>query len=216
VSKVSGVDQKTAGIVPHDIESRKFGRLTVYDFAGQREFYAGHDAVLKSAVSGSPTAVFLIAADLRNSDEDFKERIQYWLAFLENQELSADPKPHVIIVSSHADHLKKAAVDKKRQIVDSLQQSPAFSSFHFVGFVAMDCRFSESASMSMLRRYLAKTCELLRNKVEISFRSHCFFIYLLDKFRELPLRLPCAISFINPHYHSLLQLSVTRVTSLCD
>ena len=77
VSKVSGVDQKTAGIVPHEIESRKFGRLTVYDFAGQKEFYAGHDSVLKSAVSGSPTAVFLIVADLCSSDEDFKERIQY-------------------------------------------------------------------------------------------------------------------------------------------
>jgi len=176
VSKVSGVDQKTAGIVPHDIESRKFGRLTVYDFAGQKEFYAGHDAVLKSAVSGSPTAVFLIVADLCNSDEDFKERIQYWLVFLENQELSADPKPHVIVVCSHADHLKKAAVDKKRQIVDSLQQSPAFSSFHFVGFVAMDCRYSESASMSLLRQYLTKSCEQLRSKVEMTFKGHCFLV----------------------------------------
>ena len=85
MSKVSGVDQKTAGIVPHDIESRKFGRLALYDFAGQKEFCAGHGAVLKAAVSGSPAAVFLVVADLDSGDEEFKERIQYWLAFLENQ-----------------------------------------------------------------------------------------------------------------------------------
>ena len=186
VLKVSGVDQKTAGIVPHDIESRTFGRLTLYDFAGQKEFYAGHDAVLRSAVSGSPAAVFLIVADLDNSDKEFEERIQYWLAFLENQGLSADPKPHVIIVCSHADQLKKTAVEKKRSIVNSLSQSPAFSSFHYAGFVAMDCRYSVSASMSLLRQYLAKSCEQLRSKVEMSFRSHCFLIYLLDKFRECP------------------------------
>ena len=68
VKKVSDVDQKTAGIVPHDIENKTFGRLTLYDFAGQKEFYAGHDAVLRSAVSGSSAAIFLIVADLCTSD----------------------------------------------------------------------------------------------------------------------------------------------------
>ena len=185
VSKVSGVDEKTAGIVPHDIESRKFGRLTLYDFAGHKEFYAGHDAVLKSAVSGSPAAVFLIVADLDNSDKEFEERIQYWLAFLENQGLSADPKPHVIIVCSHAD-LKTAAVEKKRSIVDSLQQSAAFSSFHYAGFVAMDCRYSGSSSMSLLRQYLAECCQELRSTVEMTCRSHCFLVYLFHKFQGCP------------------------------
>ena len=59
VLKVRDVDQKTAGIVPHDIENKEFGQLTLYDFAGQKEFYAGHDAVLRSAVSGSSAAIFL-------------------------------------------------------------------------------------------------------------------------------------------------------------
>ena len=59
VLKVRDVDQKTAGIVPHDIENKEFGQLTPYDFAGQKEFYAGHDTVLRSAVSGSSAAIFL-------------------------------------------------------------------------------------------------------------------------------------------------------------
>ena len=222
VLKVSGVDQKTAGIVPHDIESRSFGRLTLYDFAGQKEFYAGHDAVLKSAVSGSPAAVFLIVADLANSDKEFKERIQYWLAFLENQGLSADPKPHVIIVCSHADQLKKTAVDEKRSIVDSLQQSPAFSSFHYAGFVAMDCRYSVSASMSLLRQHLAKCCQELRSTVEMTCRSHCFLVYLFHKFRGCPavnltkVASTVASESANEQLVAFIPEDVSGISHICD
>jgi len=186
VLKVTGVDQKTAGIVPHDVESKKFGRLTLYDFAGQKEFYASHDAVLRSAVSQPTAAVFLIVADLRASDKEFTERIQYWLAFLENQRVSAVAKPHLIIIASHADQLKGAEIEGKRRIVESLQQSPAFSDFHYAGFVAMDCRYSRSSSMSQLRQYLAKSCEEIRSTVEMSDRSQFFLVYLQSKFGDCP------------------------------
>ena len=187
LKKVSDVDQKTAGIVPHDIENKEFGRLTLYDFAGQKEFYAGHDAVLRSAVSGSSAAIFLIVADLCTSDKEFTDRIQYWLAFLENQRVSANPKPHMLIVASHADIVKvKKDIEGKRQIVEALQQEKAFASFHYVGFVALDCQYAKSSSMSQLRQYLADSCEELRNKSKMSSRNHCFLVYLLDKFRDRP------------------------------
>ena len=186
LSKVSGVDQNTAGIIPHDIERRKFGRLVLHDFAGQQEFYAGHDAILRSAVSGSPAAVFIIVADLCETNEQIAERIRYWAIFLDNQGVSAHPKPHLIIVGSHADQLKKTEIEKKRIVVDSLQSLPAFSSFHYAGLVIMDCRYSESSSMSLLHQHLAKSCEDLRKTVKMSVKSHNFLIYLLDKFQGIP------------------------------
>ena len=186
VVKVAGVDEKTAGVIPHDIDNEKFGRLTLYDFAGQKEFYASHDAVLRSAVSGSPSAIFLIVVDLRTSDEDFRETIRYWLAFLENQGISADPKPHVIIIASHDDKVKVMVVETKRGIVESLHQEKAFSSFHYVDFVALNCQYAKSSSMSQLRNHLAKSCKEFRRADEMSFRSHCFFVFLLDKFRDCP------------------------------
>ena len=187
VLKVSDVDQKTAGIVPHDIENTKFGRLTLYDFAGQKEFYAGHDAVLRSAVSGSSAAIFLLVVDLCTSDKEFTERIQYWLAFLENQEVSSDPKPHIIIIGSHADQVKvKKELEGKRHIVETLLKEEAFASFCYVGFVALDCQYAKSSSMSQLRQYLAESCEELRYTCKMSFRTHCFLVYLLDKFRDCP------------------------------
>ena len=184
--KVVGVDERTAGVIPHEIDSKEFGRLTLYDFAGQKEFYASHDAVLRSAVSESPSAIFLIVADLRSSDDSFKERIQYWLAFLENQGISADPKPHVIIIASHADQVNVGAEEMKRHIVKSLHQEKVFTSVHYVGFVALNCQYARSSSMSQLRNHLAESCKEFQNDDEMSFRSHCFHVFLLDKFRDCP------------------------------
>ena len=186
VVKVAGVDKKTAGVIPYDIDNKEFGRLTLYDFAGQKEFYASHDAVLRSAVSGSPSAIFLIVVDLRTSDEDFRETIRYWLAFLENQGISADPKPHVVIISSHADQVKVKVVESKRDVVESLHQEKAFASFHYVGFVSLNCQYAKSSSMSQLRNHLAKSCKEFQNADEMSFRSHCLLVFLLDRFRDCP------------------------------
>ena len=229
VLKVSDVDQKTAGIVPHDIENKEFGRLTLYDFAGQKEFYAGHDAVLRSAVSGSSAAIFLIVADLRTSDNKFTERIQYWLNLLEIQGVSADPKPHIFVVASHADQVTaKRELEGKRYVVEALQKGKAFASFHYVGFVALNCQYAMSSSMSQLRQYLAESCEKLRNtncvlKIKMSFRSHCFLVYLLDKFRDCPAvrvrDVSTRVAKDSPLLGSLpfrIPEDVSRISQLCD
>ena len=38
--------------------------------------------------------------------------------------------------------------------------------------------------MSELRQIMAKSCDALKTEMMMSFNSHCFFLYLLDKFRE--------------------------------
>ena len=60
LSKVTDVDERTAGIIPYDIHSKALGRVTLYDFAGHREFYAGHDAFLQNSMTASPSIVALV------------------------------------------------------------------------------------------------------------------------------------------------------------
>ena len=72
----------TAGIVPHHFESRNLGCVSFYNFAGQREFYASHDALLQSSVPGE-TSVYLIVVNMSKSDEEFRETVLYWLSFIE-------------------------------------------------------------------------------------------------------------------------------------
>ena len=60
LSKVTDVNERTVGIIPYDIQSKTLGRVTLYDFAGHREFYAGHDALLQNSMTASPSIVTLV------------------------------------------------------------------------------------------------------------------------------------------------------------
>ena len=99
---VSDVEHKTAGIVPCQFTSRKYGHVTFYDFAGQQEYYASHAAMLQNSISFS-APLFIIVVDLCDSEEDIKQKLVYWISFLANQCISVTTKPHVIIVGSHKD-----------------------------------------------------------------------------------------------------------------
>ena len=133
----------------------------------------------------SSAALFILVSDLHESDKGLTESILFWLHFIhvECTHTNSGPTPHVVIIGSRADQLKsKDDLQHKKRVVASLLQVHS-SNLHYVGFVAMDCRFSESSAMSLLRQHLAASCEMLRHKVEVSFQCHCFFLYLLQKYR---------------------------------
>ena len=184
LKKVTGVDENTAGIIPLKIESRFFGHVTLYDFAGHKEFYASHAAMIRQSMAGTSTAVFLLLADLRNNDGEFKGSILSWLSFIDN-ECPLGPKPHIIIVGSHADEIKSKDAIAKCNIVDSLKDTNAFTNIEFRGYIAINCRYSESTSLADLRQMLAESCETMRLKSKPSFNTHCFSIYLQDVFGDL-------------------------------
>ena len=56
IKKVSGVDEKTAGVIPYEFESKKYGKVTLYDFAGHPEYYSTHAALLQNSIETSPPA----------------------------------------------------------------------------------------------------------------------------------------------------------------
>ena len=189
VVKVTGVDEKTAGITPYDIHNDHFGHLALYDFAGHEEYYASHCTVIRSVTMGSSAALFLLVADLRSSDTELRSTISYWFHFVKTECIrsTVGPEPHVIIVGSFADKIKSTSeLMKKHEVVKSLLSTPVFSGIQYSCFVTTNCCFSESSSMSDLRQNIAKSCEVLKTKAEMSFNSHCFFLYLLDKYRQCP------------------------------
>ena len=181
---VSEVDEKTAGVIPHEFESKKYGRITIYDFAGHREFYNSHAALLQNAFQYSPP-IFLLVVDLTDKNKTLKENILYWLSFLENQCTSADSKPHVVIVGSHIDVLEARGEDPrgKASIIESLR-SNHFKNLEYAGFVAINCQFPESAGMTDLRLCLKNSCDQLRRQETINFSAHCLQTFLINKFQD--------------------------------
>ena len=180
--KVSGVDEKTAGVIPYEFESKKYGRVTLYDFAGQKEFYSSHAALLQNAIKISPP-IFLLVVNISDSNEELNQTITYWLSFLKHQCTSVSSRPHVIVVGSHADILISKGEDpnKKCRVVDSICAGPVDFGIEYTGFISMDCQFTESNGMVELRRNLKHSCDALRIQENISFNAHCFQIYLIDK-----------------------------------
>ena len=45
----------------------------------------------------------------------------------------------------------------------------------------MDCRYSNSDGMKLLRRFVGTTCSSLQSKLSVSLNSHMFLIYLIEK-----------------------------------
>ncbi len=114
------MEQKTTGVVPHGIESEKFGRVQFYDFAGQKEFYSSHDTLLSNTLTSLCAAVFIVVADLTTNDQDLRKNIKQWLDFGGQR---CKEESHVIIVGSHVDQLQPVEVRGKAELVASVKET---------------------------------------------------------------------------------------------
>ena len=182
-TKVKDVDEKTAGIIPHDIHSKALGRLTLYDFAGHKEYYAGHDALLHNTMTNSPSVVTLVV-DMRDEEGKIRETLQYWFQFINNHSSGGGAKPHLLIIGSHADVIPSSQVRQKSRALESVINSYEFDSVTFAGQIVIDCRYAESSSMTKLRSILSQICQSLRSSGRMAGDHHCFLVFLLHRFSD--------------------------------
>ena len=185
LSKVSGVKERTAGIECHTIHSSRIGHLSLYDCAGHGEFHNAHDTVIRSSMSALALGMFLLVVHLGACLEDLKRTVSYWLSFIQSQvcmESSAPvAKPYLLAVGSHADSVEtKQELEEKERIVRSFCQDA--ENVDFVDYVTVDCRYSESPSLTQLRAHILATHDKLQERVpRVSFQSHCFHVYLVSE-----------------------------------
>ena len=183
ISKVKGVDQKTAGIIPYDLQSQALGRVSLYDFAGHKEYYAGHDALLANTMTNSSSVIALLV-DMRDEEEKIHETVQYWFQFINNHSHASSSKTHLVIISSHADKLPSGESRKKARILQSVVSKLNLENITLAGQFTIDCRFAESSSMTQLRSLLSESCNALRSSDEIEASQHCYMIFLVHNFDD--------------------------------
>ena len=182
-ARVTAVEEKTAGIIPCDIEIKGLGRVTAYDFAGHREFYAGHDALLQNSMRGSASIVSLVI-NMSEEESKIKEATQYWVQFISNHTSESGPNPHLVIIGSHAEGLSSREVRTKANLMKSVLNSHNLCGITFAGQVITDCRYAESSSMSQLRSILSQSCQSIRSQEKISNAQHSLLVFLLDRFKK--------------------------------
>ena len=185
LSKVTDVDERTAGIIPYDIESKALGRVTLYDFAGHREFYAGHDALLRNSMTASPSIIILVI-DMRGEEGLIRETLQYWFEFINNHSTEGSSESHLVIIGSHVDTLSSSVMKLKLRFLQSITKYHNLSNISIAGEVMLDCRYAESSSLSQLRSLLSHSCQALRNIETMAITHRSFLMFLLDKFRDEP------------------------------
>ena len=177
--EVDGVSQKTAGIVPRVFNSRFYGDVLFYDFAGQEAYYSSHAAVIKTSVDTCPP-VFILVIGIHGDDTAITHSISYWLGIITNQCGNMEGKAPLIVVGSHADLVKESVeADRKNQIISQAVKN--YDSFELITVIPIDCRYSNSDGMKLLRRFVGTTCNSVRSKLSVSLNSHMFLIYLIEK-----------------------------------
>ena len=190
-SRVRHVPVHTAGIIPIKFRSKTFGNTVLYDMAGQYEYYTSHAAVIESSVLSSPPA-FVVVVDLSESDDRIMEKLKYWWSFIDNHAARPVVPPHVVLIGSHADVVKArgGSVQHKMSTI-SLALRALSSSFHFVGYVALDCRDPVSSELDQFCSLVDQSCTALRQTIDIDLRCHVAYSFLLERFEG---RVACTLS----------------------
>ena len=185
LSKVTDVDKRTAGIIPYDIESKTLGRVTLFDFAGHREFYAGHDALLQNSIRASPLIVALVI-DMRGDEGHIRETLQYWFEFINNHSTEGRSESHLVVIGSYVDTLSSSEIKQKLRFLQSITKHHNLDNISIAGEAMLDCRYAESSSMSQLRSLLSHSCQTLKNIEAMAITHRSFLMFLFDKFRDKP------------------------------
>ena len=180
---VDGVDMRTVGIIPYEVYTKEFGRIIYFDFAGQKEFYTSHCAILENAVQTSPPIIILCAKLIEN-DQAIIDSMYHWLTLVQNQCTNLKEKAHVIVVGSHADQVKKMGEDPRAKEAIFAPIIKQFPKFEFTEFIPMDCRFADSNDMKKAKRQIQKSSATLRSPETISLNAHTFYIYLVESFKD--------------------------------
>ena len=180
-TKVTNVDEKTAGIIPFDIQCKALGRVTLFDFAGHREFYAGHDALLQNSMTASPSIVTLVI-DMRSEEGHIRETLQYWFEFINCHSVEGRSKSHLIILGSHTDCLSSSEVKQKTRFIRLITNHHSLDNISIAGHILLDCRYPESSSMSQLRSVLSQSCRALRSSETRVIAHRAFLVFLFDKY----------------------------------
>ena len=189
---VSGVELKTAGINTVTIQNSRLGTVTIYDLAGQFEYYSSHDALVENLMSSS-AAIFIAVVKLSESEAEVIQTLRYWVSFIENCCSRVEATAHLMVVGSWADKVKEAGenIDQKWSNIEKACISSS-SPLHFVGFTALDCRKLASGGLNNICDMIGSSCTALR---EFAEQKEILYPHLLHAFisTKLSSQVACSV-----------------------
>ena len=193
----STVAPHTAGIIPSTYDSSAYGRMILYDFAGDSEYYSSHAAIMESINTSKGSNIYLIICDLSKGEEAAVTKYSYWLSFL-SYNIKQFSNTIILPVGSHADVINKTSVEQSLSVLDSISQKFCSSSeiedFHIEQSVALDCR-KRGAVVNDIKE-LTKRFSKLISPIELSPETSTLLGLLKKDFEHVP---ACKLNLLISH-----------------
>ena len=153
---VQDISERTAGIEPVSLKSKRYGDVMFFDFAGQHEYHGPHEIFLESILSkGLSTVTIIVVVKATEEESAICHQLHRWLYPFIKMASSANPV-RVIVIGSHMDKVKRKVEAKQKlelcykTIKDSLHDVPV----KFEDPCYLNCCQPYSSDISKLCKYL--------------------------------------------------------------
>ena len=220
----------TAGIIPTVHQTNENGRLLYFDFAGDREYYSSHSAILEMVSQSTVgTSVYIIVANLTKENITLCCELGYWLAFISHHAkvLDSQCKLKIIVVLSHSDLLTSSdsasrLENVKQYLHDNSNQHERWN-LEVVEVLASNCRKPRSSkSVDNLLQRISKDTPpcglsfetiLLNGLLLKDFRNviTCKFEVLLHHIKDTGICLPTVASALYPFVKELHDIGLLMI-----
>jgi len=162
------VSKQTSGIDTFTYNSKSFGNVVIYDFAGQYEYYTSNAAFLQNFTSRRPGAIFLLVI---NASLEIRPSLLYWLSFITDNWAHNKTKAHVFVVGSHVDKIQ-GDIEEVYSTIEKVAHSHD-ADYALAGVVCLDCRY-QTSKLGHLCALLERECTNLRTD---TIDGRCYVLY---------------------------------------
>ena len=153
---VKDIRQRTAGIEPVSLSSKRYGNVVMFDFAGQHEYHGPHEMYLESMLtrSGSTVAAILVVKVTEEASV-ISQQLYRWLTPISKMSSSSSPV-RVIVVGSFLDKVKSKALAQEKliQCYQKIQEDLKEAAMEFQGTCFLNCRQPYSSGIDQLCQWL--------------------------------------------------------------
>ena len=153
---VKNISERTAGIEPVSLSSKRYGDTVFLDFAGQHEYHGPHEMFLESISSKSRcTVTIIMVVKVTDEESAISQQLDRWLHPVSKMATTTNPI-RVIVIGSHMDMVKfkVEAKSKLERCYQRVRQSLCDAPLKFHDACYLDCRQPYSSDIEKLCAYL--------------------------------------------------------------
>ena len=189
IQKMNIITERTAGIDTVPFDSKKYGRVLFFDFAGHEAYHGPHQAFLRALFPRPGVSLsFLMLVKSTDSESTILSQLKRWLQpLISIPNVPENVKVKVILVGSFADQLTVA----KSEIITMLQrcldqiEGRDQKWLEFSKPCVLDCRYSESAGIDYLRDQINSVTSYEQSSIETGYNLHWVVTLIKESFKQL-------------------------------